>query len=72
MKIRKNETVSIPSAKKCCYSSQLILKYIQYFTVLSVVFEKQVSAAFGSVQQRKLVQSGLQSMLSQTRENQQF
>jgi len=53
-KVRKNETVSIPCAKKCCYSSQLILKYIQYFSFLSVVFEKQISAAFGSVQTEKI------------------
>ena len=46
--------MSIPCAKKCCYSSQLILKYIQYFSFLSVVFEKQISAAFGSVQTEKI------------------
>jgi len=32
----------------------LILKYIQYFSFLSVVFEKQISAAFGSVQTEKI------------------
>ena len=28
--------------------------YIQYFSFLSVVFEKQISAAFGSVQTEKI------------------
>ena len=53
-KNKKKKTVSIPCAKKCCYSSQLILKYVQYFTFLSIVFEKQISAAFGSVQTEKI------------------